>query len=111
MALRRLKRDGLVTVSAEGRVHLTGEGREIARRLTVRHHLIERMLHEIFPEESRQPAGAPSDLVTRALEVLTGLGYSSPEAREAVRQASAGNGGSQSVEELVTVALRGLDRG
>lgn len=51
MALRRLKRDGLTTVSAEGRVHLTGEGREIARRLTVRHHLIERMLHEIFGME------------------------------------------------------------
>lgn len=51
MALRRLKRDGLVTVSAEGRVHLTSEGREIARRLTVRHHLIERMLHEIFGME------------------------------------------------------------
>jgi DtxR family Mn-dependent transcriptional regulator len=51
MALRRLKRDALVTVSSEGRVHLTAEGREIARRLTVRHHLIERMLHEIFEME------------------------------------------------------------
>ena len=51
MALRRLKRDGLVSVASEGRVHLTAEGREIARRLTVRHHLIERMLHEIFGME------------------------------------------------------------
>ena len=51
MALRRLKRDGLVTVSVVGRVQLTGAGREIARRLTVRHHLIERMLHEIFGME------------------------------------------------------------
>ncbi len=51
MALRRLKRDSLVTVSTEGRVHLTSDGREIARRLTVRHHLIERMLHEIFGME------------------------------------------------------------
>ena len=33
MALRRLKRDGLVSVTTEGRVHLTAEGREIARRL------------------------------------------------------------------------------
>ena len=41
----------LVTVSSEGRVHLTTDGREIARRLTVRHHLIERMLHEIFGME------------------------------------------------------------
>lgn len=51
MALRRLKRDGLVTMGVEGRVLLTGDGREIARRLTVRHHLIERMLHEIFGME------------------------------------------------------------
>ena len=51
MAMRRLKRDGLVKVQADGRVQLTGAGREIARRLTVRHHLIERMLHEIFGME------------------------------------------------------------
>ena len=48
MALRRLKRDGLVTVHAKGRVQLTGAGRKIARRLAIRHHLVERMLHEIF---------------------------------------------------------------
>ena len=48
MALRRLKRDGMVRVAADGRVQLTGPGREIARRLAARHHLIERMLHEIF---------------------------------------------------------------
>ncbi len=51
MALRRLKRDSLVKVQSDGRVQLTEEGREIARRLTVRHHLIERMLHEIFGME------------------------------------------------------------
>jgi DtxR family Mn-dependent transcriptional regulator len=51
MALRRLKRDGLVKVQSEGRVQLSATGREIARRLTVRHHLIERMLHEIFGME------------------------------------------------------------
>jgi DtxR family transcriptional regulator, Mn-dependent transcriptional regulator len=51
MALRRLKRDGLVKVQADGRVQLSSSGREIARRLTVRHHLIERMLHEIFGME------------------------------------------------------------
>ena len=48
MALRRLKRDGLVSVRQDGRVQLTSEGRKIARRLAVRHHLIERMLHEVF---------------------------------------------------------------
>lgn len=51
MALRRLKRDGLVNVRADGHVQLTSEGRQIARRLMVRHHLIERMLHEEFGME------------------------------------------------------------
>src|SRR5664279_4130332 len=51
MVLRRLKRDGLVSVRSDGRVQLTAEGRKIARRLAVRHHLIERMLHEIFGME------------------------------------------------------------
>src|SRR3954454_3206651 len=48
MALRRLKKDGLVRVESDGTVKLTPDGREIARRLAVRHHLIERMLHEVF---------------------------------------------------------------
>lgn len=48
MALRRLKRDGLVSVRKDGRVMLTMQGRKIARQLTERHHLIERMLHEVF---------------------------------------------------------------
>jgi DtxR family Mn-dependent transcriptional regulator len=51
MALRRLKNDRLVRVQTDGRVLLTSAGREIARRLTIRHHLIERMLHEIFGME------------------------------------------------------------
>ena len=51
MALRRLKRDGLVRVQTDGKVQLTSHGREIARRTMVRHHLIERMLHEIFGME------------------------------------------------------------
>ncbi len=51
MALRRLKKDGLVTVRASGEVGLTAAGRKIARKLTLRHHLIERMLAEIFGME------------------------------------------------------------
>ena len=51
MALRRLKKDGLVTVRASGEVGLTAPGRKIARKLTLRHHLIERMLAEIFGME------------------------------------------------------------
>src|SRR5271157_5798078 len=48
MAIRRLKKDRLVRVAADGRVRLTAAGRKIARKLTERHHLIERMLSEIF---------------------------------------------------------------
>jgi DtxR family Mn-dependent transcriptional regulator len=48
MAIRRLKRDGLIGVGGEGQIELTPAGREIANRLLNRHHLIERMLTEIF---------------------------------------------------------------
>jgi DtxR family transcriptional regulator, Mn-dependent transcriptional regulator len=51
MALRRLKKDGMVRVQADGEVRLTAAGRKIARRLTLRHHLIERMLSEVFGME------------------------------------------------------------
>ena len=51
MALRRLKKDGFVRVQADGNVRLTAAGRRIARHLTLRHHLIERMLAEIFGME------------------------------------------------------------
>ena len=47
-ALKRLSKDGLVKVAKDGRVQLTGAGRSIAERTIVRHHLIERMLTEIF---------------------------------------------------------------
>src|SRR5450755_544588 len=51
MALRRLKKDGLVRVQSDGHVGLTSAGRKIARKLTLRHHLIERMLSEMFGME------------------------------------------------------------
>ena len=48
MAIKRLKRDSLIGVAEEGQISLTPAGREIANRLLHRHHLIERMLTEIF---------------------------------------------------------------
>jgi DtxR family Mn-dependent transcriptional regulator len=48
MAIKRLRRDGLINVAEEGQLTLTPAGREIANRLLNRHHLIERMLAEIF---------------------------------------------------------------
>ncbi|MEX2263122.1 MAG: metal-dependent transcriptional regulator [Bryobacteraceae bacterium] len=51
MAIKRLKRDALIYVGAEGEITLTPAGREIASQLLNRHHLIERMLTEIFGME------------------------------------------------------------
>ncbi len=51
MALKRLKRDGYVEVDADGIVRLTAAGRETAYRTALRHHLIERMLSEVFGME------------------------------------------------------------
>src|SRR5690242_14538047 len=47
-AIRRLKRDDLIEVADEGQITLTRNGRAIAERILNRHHLIERMLAEIF---------------------------------------------------------------
>jgi DtxR family Mn-dependent transcriptional regulator len=51
MAIRRLKRDGLIRVAASGEISLTRQGRDVADRVRNRHHLIERMLTEIFGME------------------------------------------------------------
>jgi DtxR family Mn-dependent transcriptional regulator len=51
MAIKRLKRDALIRTGRDGTISLTGEGRDIANRLLNRHHLIERMLTEIFGME------------------------------------------------------------
>ena len=51
MALKRLRRDGFVMVGEDGIVRLTEAGRETAYRTALRHHLIERMLSELFGME------------------------------------------------------------
>jgi DtxR family Mn-dependent transcriptional regulator len=51
MALRRLRKDRLVKIVAGREVRLTPQGRKIARKLALRHHLIERMLSEMFGME------------------------------------------------------------
>jgi DtxR family transcriptional regulator, Mn-dependent transcriptional regulator len=51
MALRRLRRDGYVEVKSDGVVWLTPKGKETAYRTALRHHLIERMLAEMFGME------------------------------------------------------------
>jgi DtxR family Mn-dependent transcriptional regulator len=51
MALKRLHRDGLVETGIGGSIRLKPEGRQIAETLLRRHHLLERMLSELFEFE------------------------------------------------------------
>jgi DtxR family Mn-dependent transcriptional regulator len=51
LALRRLRRDELVQVNRKGQIALTAGGRKIADKLRFRHHLVERLLHEILGME------------------------------------------------------------
>ena len=98
MAIRRLKRDGLIRVSKGGQIGLSAAGREIANRVLNRHHLIERMLAEIFGlewykvhDEAEQLEHAVSaDFERKLAEKLGGgqtcphgniVGMDSPEAR------------------------------
>src|SRR6185437_3825917 len=51
MALKRLRRDKYLEVKPDGIIRLTPKGKEIAYRTALRHHLIERMLAELFGME------------------------------------------------------------
>lgn len=48
LAMRRLRRDKLVEVDRQGHIALTKAGREVSDKLRFRHHLVERMLHEVL---------------------------------------------------------------
>jgi len=85
MAIKRLKRDALIDVDDEGHITLTSEGREIASRILNRHHLIERMLTEIFGmewykvhEEAEQLEHAVSADFERKLVEKLGAGEACP---------------------------------
>jgi DtxR family Mn-dependent transcriptional regulator len=85
MAIKRLKRDALIRVAAEGQITLTPAGREIANRILNRHHLIERMLTEIFGmewykvhEEAEQLEHAVSADFERKLTEKLGAGEACP---------------------------------
>ena len=85
MAIKRLKRDALIRVGEEGHLTLTSAGREIANRVLNRHHLIERMLTEIFGmewykvhEEAEQLEHAVSGDFERKLVEKLGAGEACP---------------------------------
>jgi DtxR family Mn-dependent transcriptional regulator len=92
MAIKRLKRDSLIRVGRDGQLSLTPGGRDIANRLLNRHHLIERMLTEIFGmewykvhEEAEQLEHAVSaDFERRLLERL-GTGEACPHGNRVER--------------------------
>jgi DtxR family Mn-dependent transcriptional regulator len=83
--LRRLNRDGLIRTAKDGHVSLTAAGRAIADRILHRHHLIERMLVEIFgmqwfqvhEEAERLEHAISEDFERRLVEVL-GAGKTCP---------------------------------
>ncbi len=84
-AIQRLKRDGMVKVTKTGNISLTGPGREIAERLLNRHHLIERMLAEMFGmewykvhDEAEQLEHAVSEDFERKLIQVLGAGKTCP---------------------------------
>jgi DtxR family Mn-dependent transcriptional regulator len=78
LALRRLRRDKLVEVDRKGRITLTAAGREISDRLRMRHHLVERMLHQmlgmewykVHDEAERLEHSISEDLEQRLIEKL-----------------------------------------
>ena len=85
MAIKRLKRDVLIRVDEDGHITLTSAGREIANRILNRHHLIERMLTEIFGmewykvhDEAEQLEHAVSGDFERRLVEKLGAGESCP---------------------------------
>jgi DtxR family transcriptional regulator, iron-dependent repressor len=53
-AVKRLRENGYIDANRHGALQLTAKGRETAHRTALRHHLIERMLAEIFGMEWHQ---------------------------------------------------------
>jgi len=84
-ALRRLRRDGLVRAGKGAGVALTARGRVVANHLLLRHHLIERMLSEMFGmewfkvhEEAERLEHAVSEDFERRLIAVLGEGMPCP---------------------------------
>ncbi len=83
--IHRLKRDGMIKTARNGRISLTAAGQQIADRLLNRHHLLERMLAEVFgmewykvhDEAERLEHGVSEDFERRLTEFL-GKGKTCP---------------------------------
>ena len=98
MALRRLKRDECITVAGKsGHIELTEAGRTIADRILRRHHLIERMLTEVFGmswfrvhDEAEQLEHAVSAEFERLLNLKLGEEESCPHGNRAGLESAVG---------------------
>ena len=95
LALRRLRRDKLARVDQKGRISLTAAGRGIADKLQLRHHLVERMLHELLgvewykvhDEAERLEHAISADVERRLIEKL-GPSGSCPHGNQINKNAS-----------------------
>ncbi len=82
LALQRLRRDKLAKVDRKGRISLTSAGKQVSDRLRLRHHLIERMLHEmlgvewykVHDEAERLEHSISADVERRLIEKLGATG-------------------------------------
>ena len=89
LALRRLRRDKMVEVDRRGRISLTSDGQRVADKLRLRHHLVERMLHEmlgvewykVHDEAERLEHAISEDVERRLLEKL-GAGHPCPHGNQ-----------------------------
>jgi DtxR family Mn-dependent transcriptional regulator len=95
LALRRLRRDKLVTVDRKGRISLTTAGREVADKLRLRHHLVERMLYELLGiewykvhDEAERLEHAISDDVEQRLTAMLGSTARCPHGNEINKSAA-----------------------
>src|SRR5580658_2393515 len=113
MALKRLKRNGLVKVGDDGIVRLTAAGREMAYRTALRHHLIERMLSEIFGmewheihEEAERLEHAVSPAFEAKLREKLGEGGACPHGNQVLPESPAQR--KQRGETPLSEAVEGL---
>jgi DtxR family transcriptional regulator, Mn-dependent transcriptional regulator len=95
LALRRLRRDKLVEVDRKGRIALTKAGREVSDKLRFRHHLVERMLHEILGmewykvhEEAERLEHSISDDLERKLIQRLGTNQACPHGNQINKSAA-----------------------
>jgi DtxR family transcriptional regulator, iron-dependent repressor len=95
LALRRLRRDRLVRTDRKGRILLTKSGRVISDKLRLRHHLVERMLHEVLGiewykvhEEAERLEHSISDDVERRLIATLGRDGVCPHGNQINKSAS-----------------------